>query len=213
VGKYSKTKDGLESHFQVNHLSQFLLLMKLLSRLQRTPGARVVFESSDMHKLPDAGSTFETEEEINHDIGSAKLYNRSKLAQVLTARALQRRVENGQLGFSPSQRIFINAVHPGAVATDQPLQAEEAYGTMGKIGHRLIRPFMKDPDWEGCRPALYAVTSPEIEERGVSGEYIVPDKKVTSPTNKAQDEQLGEQLWQLSEELLRSRLGQGVHQL
>jgi WW domain-containing oxidoreductase len=159
-----------------------------------------------MHKLPDAASTFESEEEINRDIGAAKLYNRSKLAQVLIARALQRRIESGQLGFSSGQKIFINAVHPGAVATDQPLQAEEAYGTLGKIGHRLIRPIMKDPEWEGCRPALYAVTSKEIEEKEISGEYIVPAKKVSSPTDKAQDDHLGEQLWRLSEELLRNRL-------
>lgn len=136
-----------------------------------------------------------------------KLYNRSKLAQILLARALQRRKEAGELGFSSDQKIFINAVHPGAVETDQPLQAEEAYGKKAVLGHNLIKPFMKDPVSKGCRPALYATTSKEIEEKGISGEYIVPDKKVTSPTSKAQDDALGEQLWRLMEQLLKERLG------
>jgi len=207
VGVYNETRDGLDSHFQVNHLSQFLLLKKLLPRLQRTPGARIVFESSDLHKGADAGTKFENEAEINRDIGPMKLYNRTKLAQILIAKALQRRLDSGQLGFQPGQKIFINAVHPGAVETDQPAQAEEAYGKLGVIGHNLIKPMMKDPVSQGCRPALYAATSMEIEEKGISGEYIVPDKKVTSPTSKAQDEELGEQLWRLSEQLLKEKLG------
>ncbi|KAJ9616562.1 hypothetical protein H2200_000281 [Cladophialophora chaetospira] len=207
VGVYNETKDKLDSHFQVNVLSQFLLLKKLLPRLQQTPGSRLVFESSDLHQGADGSTQFKDEAEINTDIGPTKLYNRSKLAQILLARALQRRQEAGELGFKPDQKVFINAVHPGAVDTDQPLQAEEAYGKAGVIGHNLVKPFMKDPVSKGCRPALFATTSKEIEEKGITGEYIVPDKKVTSPTSKAMDVELGEQLWRLSEQLLKDRLG------
>ncbi|KIW84972.1 hypothetical protein Z517_00360 [Fonsecaea pedrosoi CBS 271.37] len=208
VGVYNETKDKLDSHFQVNHLSQFLLLMKLLPRLQNTPGARVVFESSELHRGADANVQFENEAEINQDIGPTKLYNRTKLAQILTTRALQRRIDNGQLGFEAGQKIYVNAVHPGAVATDQPLQAEEAYGKLGVVGHTLVRPFMKDPIADGCRSALYAATSQDIEEKGIMGQYIVPDKKVTDPSSKASDEELGERLWRLSDQLLKDRLGE-----
>ncbi|ETI19770.1 hypothetical protein G647_08783 [Cladophialophora carrionii CBS 160.54] len=207
VGVYNETKDKLDSHFQVNHLAQFILLIKLLPRLQRTPGARVVFESSELHRGAASDTKFKDEAEINTDIGPTRLYNRTKLAQILMARALQRRKEAGELGFQPDQKIFINAVHPGGVATDQPLQAEEAYGKIGVIGHKLVRPFMKDPVSEGCRPALYAATSPEIEEKGISGQYIVPDKKVTSPSSQAQDDELGEALWRLSIDILHDRVG------
>ncbi|KIW70160.1 hypothetical protein, variant [Phialophora macrospora] len=207
VGVYNETKDRLDSHFQVNHLSQLALLLKLLPRLHRTPGARVVFESSDLHRGADYGTNFKDEAEINTDIGPTRLYNRTKLAQILTMRALQRRKEAGELGFQPGQKIFINAVHPGGVATDQPLQAEDAYGILGVVGHKLVRPFMKDPVSEGCRPALYATTSPEIEEKGISGQYIVPDKKVTSPSKQAQNDELGEALWRLSIRILDDRIG------
>ena len=167
----------------------------------------MVLESSQLHEGADGGTKFENEAEINRDIGPMKLYNRTKLAQILVVKALQRRLEAGKLGFQPGQKFFVNAVHPGGVDTDQPLQAEEAYGKMGVIGHKLVKPFLKDPVSEGCRPALYAATSPEIEEKGISGQYIVPDKKVTSPSSKAQDEELGERLWNLSEQLLKAKLG------
>ncbi|OQV05940.1 hypothetical protein CLAIMM_10592 [Cladophialophora immunda] len=207
VGVYNETKDHLDSHFQVNHLSQFLLLLKLLPRLQNTPGSRVVFESSELHRGAEANVQFKNEAEINQDIGPTKLYNRTKLAQILTTRALQRRIDGGQLGFGPGQNVYVNAVHPGAVATDQPLQAEEAYGKLGVVGHKLVRPFMSDPVAQGCRSALYAATSQEIEEKGITGQYIVPDKKVTDPSGKATDEELGERLWRLSEQSLKKRLG------
>ncbi|KIX94807.1 uncharacterized protein Z520_09497 [Fonsecaea multimorphosa CBS 102226] len=207
VGVYNETKDKLDSHFQVNHLSQFLLLLKLLPRLQHTPGSRVVFESSELHRGAEDNVQFENEAEINKDIGPTKLYNRTKLAQILTTRALQRRIDSGQLGFEAGQKVYVNAVHPGAVATDQPLQAEEAYGKLGVVGHKLVRPFMADPVATGCRSALYAATSQEIEEKGISGQYIVPDKKVTDPSTMAQDVELGERLWRLSEQLLKEKLG------
>lgn len=36
---------------------------------------------------------------------------------------------------------------------------------------------------------------------------IVPDRKVTEPSKQAQDEELGENLWRLSEEILHEKLG------
>jgi hypothetical protein len=33
---------------------------------------------------------------------------------------------------------------------------------MGKVGVAAVRPFMKDPVAEGCRPALFAAASPDI---------------------------------------------------
>ena len=67
---------------------------------------------------------------------------------------------------------------------------------------------MKDPIDSGCRPALYATTSNDIVEQSISGAYIVPDKKVTSPSSRAQDSEMGERLWALQEELLKEKFGQ-----
>lgn len=45
---YSKTVDGYETTFQVNHLSQFYLTMLLHPLL--TDGSRVVIVSSESHR-------------------------------------------------------------------------------------------------------------------------------------------------------------------
>ena len=70
-----------------------------------------------------------------------------------------------------------------------------------------MRPFLKDPTDEGCRPALFAATSADVVEEGIQGGYVVPDRKVVEPSGKARDEALGERLWTLSEEILAEKLG------
>ena len=122
---------------------------------------------------------------------------------------MNEKMQKGQLGFDASAKatVYINATHPGAISTDQPQQAIEGYGLPAKIGVKMIRPFMADPVKQGCRSALWAATSEEVVEKGISGSYIVPDKKVEEPHKQARDGALGERLWKLSLELLRSRLG------
>lgn len=66
----------------------------------------------------------------------------------------------------------MNATHPGAVSTDQQKQAEDAYGTVGKVGVALVRPFMKDPVDQGCRAALFAATGEDVVKDAVQGQYV-----------------------------------------
>ncbi|KAL9101773.1 MAG: hypothetical protein Q9187_009201, partial [Circinaria calcarea] len=133
VGKYWETSDGIDSHFQVNHLSQVHLIFMLLPNLQGTPHSRLVLQSSDLHRAAPSSVKFASLAEINTDIGPSYLYNRSKLAQVLFVRALKRRMDAGKLGFNISNTLYANATHPGGVSTDQQQQAVEAYGTLGKV--------------------------------------------------------------------------------
>ncbi|KAG6995668.1 hypothetical protein G7Y79_00043g079520 [Physcia stellaris] len=210
VGKYNETIDGIDSHFQVNHLSQFHLVRILLPVLQRTTGSRLVLMSSDLHRACPSSTTFTSLSEINTDLGPAGLYNRTKLAQVLFVRAIARRMENNEPGFQSNKQMgpWINATHPGGVNTDQPEQAVEAYGTLGKVGVAATRPLMKDPVHKGCRSGLFAATSDDVPREKIQGQYIVPDRKVTDPSKQAQDVALGENLWRLSEQLLTEKIGQ-----
>lgn len=174
VGVYNETKDGLDSHMQVNHISQFHLAQILLPILQKTPNSRLVLQSSDLHRGSNGDAKFESVAELNKDIGPMKLYNRTKLAQVLYILALKERKAKGQLGFDPSETTgpFLIATHPGGVETDQQKQAEDAYGVLGKIGVAAVKPFMKDPIEEGCRPALFAATSEDVVKDKVQGAYV-----------------------------------------
>ncbi|CAL8577106.1 hypothetical protein XPA_002952 [Xanthoria parietina] len=181
VGNYNETVDGLDSHFQVNHLSQFHLAMMLWPNLEATPNARLVLQSSDLHRACPSSTTFSSVEEINTDLGAMNLYNRTKLAQVLAVRAMARRMEDNQPGFQSPKDTgpWVIATHPGGVNTDQQEQAVDAYGTIGKIGVKAIRPFMKDPVDQGCRSALFAATSEDVVKEKLQGQYVSSDPITT----------------------------------
>ncbi|PCD46661.1 hypothetical protein AU210_002062 [Fusarium oxysporum f. sp. radicis-cucumerinum] len=204
--------EGLKHHMQVNVFAQHHLAMTLLPKLIATPDSRLCLQSSDLHRAAPSDIKFADLEEINQDIGPTYLYNRTKLAQVLLVRALYRRKQQGQLGMQPGKGPWINATHPGGVRTDQQEQAIDAYGTLGKVGVAVIRPFMKDPIDQGCRPILFAATSDTIKEENIDGSYIVPDCKVTEASSQALDEDLQEKLWALTEKILKGKLGSGAGQ-
>lgn len=206
VGPYAISRDGYDTHFQTNVLSQFLLVKTLLpnlkSRAQSTKDARIVFQSSSLHDTAVSGVQFANIDEINTDVGGLVLYDRTKLANILVAFKLNR-----DLHAEGVKGIYVNATHPGAVGTDQQKQAPDAYGAPVAALQTVLWPLMKDPIDEGCRPALFAATMPEIVEESITGKYIIPDKKVVDPSPKAQDEELGERVWKLCNEMLDKTLG------
>lgn len=209
VGKYAESKDGIDTHMQVNVVAQHHLAMMLLPALLKTADSRLVLQSSEFHRRLTSNPDFASLAELNRDIGASPLYARTKLAQVLLVRymhSLKSQPEN-KLGLKQDQAPWINATHPGVVATGQQQQAIDAYGTAGKIGVKAIRPFMTEPIDDGCRSALFAATATEINTEQIDGEYIVPDKKVTEVSKEAKDEQLGERCWKLMENILQDKLG------
>ncbi|RYO84127.1 hypothetical protein DL766_001857 [Monosporascus sp. MC13-8B] len=207
VGPYSETKDDIDSHMQVNVIAQHHLAMLLLPKLLSTPDSRLCFQASELHRTGTSGVEFKDLAEINQDIGATSLYGRMKLAMILRVKALTRRKQRGELSFRPGAAPWINATHPGGVRTDQNFQMTEAYGLPSKLGIKAIRPFMKDPVDEGCRSILFAATSNAISEEKIDGQYIVRDRKVTSPSSQTGDEELQERCWNLVEHILASKLG------
>jgi len=209
VGVYNETvEDKLDSHMQVSIIAQAHIVLTLLPVLQKTRDSRIVFQSSDLHRAAPSAK-FESIDEINQDTGAIYLYNRSKLGQLLFANELLKRIKANQFGTVKGDEglPWINCTHPGAVKTDQQFQAEEAYGTIGKIGVRATRPFMKDPIDGGCRPALFTATSPDIVKEKIQGAYIVLDRKVTDPSKQSQDANLSLNLWKVTKEVLESKIG------
>jgi len=209
IGVYNESEDGLDTHMQVNHFAQAHLMLTLLPILQKTPESRLVAQSSDLHRAASSDFKFASIEEMNQDIGAMQLYNRTKLAQVIFFHELVHRIKAGQFGQIIGNTGFpwINATHPGGVSTDQQEQAIEAYGTLGKIGVAAVRPLMKDPVKQGCRPILFAATHPDIVKDQVQGSYIVPDRKVTEPSDQSKSPVLGLNLWRLTKQILEQKIG------
>lgn len=220
VNSYAVTSDGLDSHFQVNMLSQLHLALMLLPNLVNTAKqtgtpSRIVMMSSEMHKIVPSSCGFHDVAELNTDIGATELYGRSKLAQVLVVGHMAKLLDSGKLGFDNASNghnlVIVNATHPGGVNTPQQDQFPNAYGNIaGKVIKKMVRPLMTDPVRHGCRSALFVMTSPEVvhgEGAPLQGEYVMPDKKVSEVSKKGQDEEMGARLWELSLGLLREKIG------
>ncbi len=92
----SKTKQGFELQFGVNHLGHFALTGQLLYLLRKTPGARVVTVSSTAHRFGEMDF-----DDLNFSMRGYKpwaAYGQSKLANLLFTFELQRLLEAEGIG-------------------------------------------------------------------------------------------------------------------
>ncbi|KAJ5285057.1 hypothetical protein N7524_000363 [Penicillium chrysogenum] len=133
------SKDSMESTFQVNHLSHFLLVLKLLRSMDPEAG-RVVMLSSEVHdpEHPNAfsklGAELPSDENLDslirpgadeagteHDMGWRR-YGNSKLANVMFMRSLNRRLQQNPQ-FS---KITVTAMDPGGLVDSRAHDAQRS---------------------------------------------------------------------------------------
>ncbi|KAF9971910.1 hypothetical protein BGZ73_005042 [Actinomortierella ambigua] len=195
---FALTVDGVETQMGVNHLGHFVLTMALLDKLKESQPSRVVMTSSMMHEVTvPEGIDFDTLNDVKHS-NMATRYGRSKLANILFAKALDRRLAG--------EKVYVNAIHPGYVTSDLDRQAKDVVGTIGaKITHASNWLWGMRPA-KGCLTQLYAGTSPEIEEKDLRGRYFVPHGKELRPSKFAFDEALQDKLWEFSEKLMEEKV-------
>jgi NAD(P)-dependent dehydrogenase (short-subunit alcohol dehydrogenase family) len=196
-----ETVDGFEMQIGTNHLGHFALTGLLLPVLLRTPGSRVVTQSSNMHRI---GRIALDDLHGSTRYGRWSAYGQSKLANLLFAYELQRRL--ARAGTTTTSV----ACHPGYSATELQFAGARMENStfmerFFELGNRLLA----QPAASGALPMLYAATSPDV--RG--GEYFGPEgfqemwgapKRVVS-NGRSQDAAVAARLWALSEELTRVR--------
>jgi len=208
--QYGEDADGIDRHFGVNwlgHYSAINLLYPLLRKTSKIPDApapRIVFESSEMHRMAPKAVHFATLQEINNpDLSPIELYGRTKLAMILGSKyGLYEKVIKPN-----ADNIYTIAVHPGAVNTAMQQQWKDAYpGLTGKLLTAATLAIGRDPE-QGSYSALYAATSPEIEEKNWNGVYLSDPGQLGKETAQASDPQLGAALWALSERLVKEKVG------
>ncbi|KAI0781467.1 hypothetical protein BD413DRAFT_489575 [Trametes elegans] len=211
VNKFDLSASGLDRHFTVNHLGHFLLVNRLLPVIRRTaalrgaPAPRIVSVSSELHRATPSSVSFASEREVSEDVGlgPSGFYARSKLANILFTRyGLVERV------FVPNgDRVFALATHPGAVHTEQQKQMTEAYGALlGTLVKAVSIPFMRSPE-QGSLSTLWAATSEDVEKNGWNGRYFIDPCQLAEGSSQAQDPELGRRLWELSNALVKQKLG------
>ncbi|KAG0041187.1 hypothetical protein BGZ83_002198 [Gryganskiella cystojenkinii] len=197
-GKLTLSADGIEQIFAVSHLGHFVFTLGLLDRIKESQPSRIVMLSSSLHEhTVKGGIDFET---LNDDTKSDphQRYGRSKLAPVLFGKALARRLGD--------EKVFVNAAHPGFVSTEMTDPKKASFGRIGKaIFGFFVRNLAVTADI-GALTQLHLATSPEIENKAITGGYFIPIGHQIQPSKYARDEQLQEKLWTWSEETVRKHL-------
>jgi len=178
---------GFESQFFTNHVGHFLLATRLLPSLK--PEGRVVVVSSNAHRrAPAVGIDFDN---LSGTRGYEpwKAYGMSKLANLLFARQLAKRLAGtGQT---------VNALHPGVIATD----LTRSMGMGVKLGFAVgtVLAFKSIP--EGAATQVYLAVHPQVA--GKTGKYFADcNEKDSTPQGK--DMAQAEKLWSVTEEILAS---------
>ncbi|KDQ21285.1 hypothetical protein BOTBODRAFT_197762 [Botryobasidium botryosum FD-172 SS1] len=204
---YELTKDGFEMQFQSNYLGHFAFthpLIPLLVETSKDPSTsvRIVQVSSMGHNFAKDDVSFRSDlaysETVNREFGTPwARYGQSKLASILFAKELSRRLAD--------HRIFSSALHPGNISTELNRGTLQSY-PWAKPVFKVIDLFLITP-YKGAISPLYAATAEEIEKNDWRGEWFDPLAKHASPSKLAQNAQLTQDLWTLSEKIVLEKCG------
>ena len=173
------TASGFERMFGTNHVGPFLLTSLLLERLRSSPPARIVNVASGAH-FSAPGIDWEAVRRPTRSITGMREYAVSKLANVLHAQELARRLEGSG--------VTTYALHPGVIASD-------IWRSVPWPVRPLMKRRMRTPE-QGAQTTLYCATSDKAA--GESGRYY-DDCRPKEP-GAAATAALAAELWRRSSE-------------
>ncbi len=179
AGKHGKTASGFEAVFGTNHIGPFLLTSLLLDRIRESAPARIVNVASAAH-YNARGIDFDAVRKPTRTITGMREYSVSKLANVLHAGELARRLDD--------TGVTTYSLHPGVVASD--IWRRVPWPARALMKRRMISPE------QGARTSLYCATAPELADQ--SGLYY-DECRVKQP-GAAAGAELAAELWRRSTE-------------
>lgn len=182
-GDQTKTVDGFEKTFQVNHLAPFMLTTLLIEKLISSRAAVIQTSSSGARLFGKLNI-----DDLNLEQGFTphRAYGTAKLENILFTKELHRRFH--------AQGISAAAFHPGAVATNF---ATDSSSFMKRIYEsRAGRSFMATPEKGAAQMVWLAETQPGDD--WVSGTYYERRKPAKRNNPQARDSELAQQLWERS---------------
>ncbi|MFB6251256.1 MAG: SDR family NAD(P)-dependent oxidoreductase [Halobellus sp.] len=173
---------GVEGTFHVNHLAPFLLTTTLLDHL-RADG-RVVTTASAAHR--GIGLDLERVEHVDSH-SSRWAYGHSKLANVLFARELARRLD------AAGHEVTSNSLHPGAIpGSDFSRFLPGPLPSVARLFDAI--PGVTSVS-EGAAEVLFSGISPRVT--GISGRHFA-DRDLATPSDVARDPDAARRLWEWS---------------
>lgn len=194
------SKQGLEMQFAVNHLGHFALTASLLPLMEGRDRARVVTVTSGAQYFGRMAWN-DLNGEQRYDRWGA--YSQSKLANVLFALNLNRRLEEA------GSTVRSLAAHPGMARTNlQSLSVESSGAWQEALAYRLMDPLFQSAA-QGALPQLRAATDPQAKggEHYAPGQFGglrgTPEQQPVAPAARKQEQQA--RLWSVSEQLTRTK--------
>ena len=183
----SKTKQGQELQFGVNHVGHFALTGLLLDRLAATDGARIVNVSSVAHR--NGRMNFDDLDFDERGYNASAAYGQSKLANLLFTAELARKLA------AAGARVLVASAHPGWTQTN--LQQHPKF-------FQRLNPYFGMQPIGGALPILRAATDLDVE----ADDYFGPGKffeiwgapKKVGRSRAAQNRADAERLWDISEQ-------------
>jgi NAD(P)-dependent dehydrogenase (short-subunit alcohol dehydrogenase family) len=178
-------KFGYELQFFTNHIGHFILVTSLLDSL--ADKGRVVMVSSDAHNgAPKEGIQFDnlTGE---REYGAWSNYGQSKLANLLFANHLAKRLEGSGK--------TTNALHPGVIHTN----LTRSMNPIARGALALAAPLVLKSTGEGAATQCYLAVHPSVD--GVAGKYF-SDCNVGKSSSRGRDAEMAAKLWEVSEEIV-----------
>ncbi|MBY5991374.1 SDR family oxidoreductase [Ferrimonas balearica] len=193
VARQEITVDGFESQLGVNHFGHFLLCGLLFDRINASSG-RIVVVGSNAYKMGLKKIQFD---DLNFDnkYTAWNAYAQSKLAQMMFAYELQRRVQAAGLS------VQVQVCHPGASRTNL---LKDTASPFNKALWSVLSRLIAQPAEKGAWPEVMCATQ----------EGLLPQKNY-GPTQRAQtvgpvgecpldavalDKPMAAKLWTLSEQ-------------
>ncbi|KAJ2952072.1 hypothetical protein O0L34_g4337 [Tuta absoluta] len=185
-----KTEDGLLEGMQVNYFGHFLLTKLLLPLLKSSAPSRIINVSSMAYQFSKIDLDDLNWEKRASTFNSNQVYSDSKLALVLMTMELARQLKGTE--------VTVNSLHPGFIHTR--IEDLDKFGPLKYLAF-MSKLVTKTP-LEGAQTSIYLAVSPDVE--GVSGAYF-RDCRATKVTKLAQDSELAKKLWEISEQLVKSK--------
>ncbi|XP_077241927.1 short-chain dehydrogenase TIC 32, chloroplastic-like [Tasmannia lanceolata] len=187
---FKLSPDGIEMQFATNHIGHFILTDLVLETMKNTASnskmeGRIVNVSSDGHGFANRSGIPLDKDKLNDESGYNSLvgYGRSKLANILHANELARRLKEEEAN------ITANSLHPGSINTNLLRHHSIVYGILNVFG-KLSKTVP-----QGAATTCYVALHPQVQ--GVTGTYF-RDCNIAKPQAQATDTELGRKLWEFS---------------
>jgi NAD(P)-dependent dehydrogenase (short-subunit alcohol dehydrogenase family) len=171
-----ETADGYELRFGVNHLAGFVLTLRLLPLLRRSPPARVVNVASAGQSPIDFDDVM-----LERSYDGGRAYRQSKLAQIMFGFELAERL--------PADEVTVNSLHP---ATFMPTKI-----VLEQHGRSV------DSLEVGVDATVRLAVGADVE--GVTGRYFDRQADARAD-DQAYDAEARTRLWDLSAQLTGERI-------